>query len=500
MTSFMPLVGLVDPPVSIHNTTTRLQVRLVNLLYLVALTLMVLGLLVGDVIRGNAQYVAVSVMVLLLTVYGLNRVGRYCLAFLLTLVGGYAVIVLNALMAASPTTSIVFVAVMPMFAAIMFSHRVVGGLVIVSSVLALLVAEEPSIFGFVVASGMITVIATTQRHTVESEHQRQMREHAAWLNLLLDQMPAIVWTTDSQNRVTFAQGRSLDDSILAAMQVQPESNFAFEWESVPYQVRREGLYGSAGEPIGTIGVAVDVSFQQRAMSSLQVEREQNRAIGDLVQNASHDLRTPLSTVKTYLYLLQRQAPEHQDKIDIINGQLGYMSAVFDNMMTMTMLDTRVRLAFKKGDVNHLVQMLAVRAQSSAFEAGLDLRLDAADSPLYVLMDEKTLLDGLYRVVENAVQNTPAGGQITVTVRLCDNHARIVINDSGTGIAPDDLPHVFERFFRADRHRPITNSNSGLGLSIAKKVIEKHEGRIDIASTLGEGTTVTIDLPLVWQRG
>jgi signal transduction histidine kinase len=110
-------------------------------------------------------------------------------------------------------------------------------------------------------------------------------------------------------------------------------------------------------------------------------------------------------------------------------------------------------------------------------------------------DRDRVLQVLRILVDNAQRYTPAGGRITLTARPLDGRALISVTDTGSGIAPEHLPRVFERFYRADTARTRSEGGTGLGLAIARGIAEAHGGRLSLASVVGEGTTATLELPV-----
>jgi signal transduction histidine kinase len=124
-----------------------------------------------------------------------------------------------------------------------------------------------------------------------------------------------------------------------------------------------------------------------------------------------------------------------------------------------------------------------------------LKLEIAENLPKVQADEQRIVQVLFNLMSNALRHTPAGGTITISTELRDGRVLISVRDTGTGISLEDLPHVFERFYRADRSRARSTGGSGLGLTIAKQIVEAHGGQIWAQSWLGAGSTFTFSLPL-----
>jgi two-component system sensor histidine kinase BaeS len=165
------------------------------------------------------------------------------------------------------------------------------------------------------------------------------------------------------------------------------------------------------------------------------------------------------------------------------------------MIEVTELEGAFQFEFAQHDLNALVEH-CLHGQRTAAECK-QLRLEfALDSALpQIEADEEKLSRAIEHLVDNAVQYTPPCG--TIRVRTCRSagEAIIQISDTGIGINADDLPHIFEQFYRADKARSMSSGGAGLGLFIAKRIVEAHAGRIEAESAIGQGTTFRIRLPL-----
>ena len=133
-------------------------------------------------------------------------------------------------------------------------------------------------------------------------------------------------------------------------------------------------------------------------------------------------------------------------------------------------------------------------QPLAAEGNLTLITDPPDTSCQVLVDSDRIIQAIRILIDNAIKYTPPGGEIRVSASCSDRLATITVQDTGVGIPTEDIPHIFDRFYRVDRARTRATGGTGLGLPIAKAIVEAHGGRISLASQTGVGTLVTIVLP------
>ena len=231
--------------------------------------------------------------------------------------------------------------------------------------------------------------------------------------------------------------------------------------------------------------------QQRDFE-LALERERVQILEHFIRDASHEFRTPLATIRTSLYLLARsQDPAYrQAKITQIDRQITRLTRLVEMQVTLTTLDSGVSLNLGSVDVNGLVRQ-SVEAERPNNQAGPCLTL-ALGADVGLLAADADLLDeALRHLIGNAIRHTDAGGVVTVRTSRQDDVVRIEIHDTGQGIPAEALPRIFDRFFRLDAAH--TSAGFGLGLPIARRIIEAHGGQIDVSSQAGEGSVFTITL-------
>ncbi len=232
-----------------------------------------------------------------------------------------------------------------------------------------------------------------------------------------------------------------------------------------------------------------------ARRSLQPTRRLWERQQTFVANASHELRTPLTLIRASAEVAQRALAAHkpqQQMLDTVLIETDYMTKLVDDLLLLSRLDaSQLKLEQHTIELNEMLPTLQCQAMAWAHERGITIHIDQAQGN--VLAYPVRLHQVLLILVDNALRHTPAGGCITLSAQARKHAVHIKVIDTGKGIQPRDLQHVFERFYQADGSRGDKRS-AGLGLSIAKLLIELHGGEITIDSQVGVGTQVTIVLP------
>ncbi|MBZ0287112.1 MAG: PAS domain-containing sensor histidine kinase, partial [Anaerolineae bacterium] len=229
---------------------------------------------------------------------------------------------------------------------------------------------------------------------------------------------------------------------------------------------------------------------------LVLAREKNAFLAEFFSTLSHDLKTPLATLNTSMYLLERAETEtqRQQKLRQIGDQVALMNNYIQDMLIMSRLEhlptqNFVALALN-GLVEETVNLLRPRIESKQIICGFN---GQPDLPV-IRGDPEQIRRLLINLIENAVNYTPNGGQISITTRASSGGVVLDIKDTGIGIEPDAQPLIFDRFFRAATAKASGTTGTGLGLAIARKIIETHSATIDVQSQVGVGTTFSVQFP------
>jgi two-component system, OmpR family, sensor kinase len=232
-------------------------------------------------------------------------------------------------------------------------------------------------------------------------------------------------------------------------------------------------------------------------SRLQTEFErQVRFTAD----ASHELRTPLTVFSANVELAlarPRTVEEYQETLKRCEQAAGRMRGLVDGLLMLARADAgRLDLDRKPVDLRQLVEETADQFQPQAERGGIELSAEVSEEPVTAAVDAILVGRVLENLTANALRHTPKGGRVTLRAHVSSGIALLEVRDTGDGIAPEDQPRIFERFFRADQARSRTSGGNGLGLAICKSLVEAHDGKISFQSTPETGTTFVVELPVV----
>ena len=218
---------------------------------------------------------------------------------------------------------------------------------------------------------------------------------------------------------------------------------------------------------------------------------------EFIADASHELRTPLSIIRgeADVALSQdRDATEYRDALAIIQDEAKRLSRIVDDMMALARADAGQRpLQIEEFYLNDLVEECCKAATVLTVREGVTLTVEPA-ADIAFRGDEDLLRRMFMNLLDNAIKYTPAGGSVSVELACEPSSVKIIVSDTGIGIPADQVPHIFERFYRVDKARSRADGGSGLGLAIAKWVAEAHKGSIDLISHSDHGSKFTVSLP------
>ncbi|HEX2314149.1 MAG TPA: HAMP domain-containing sensor histidine kinase [Thermomonospora sp.] len=230
-----------------------------------------------------------------------------------------------------------------------------------------------------------------------------------------------------------------------------------------------------------------------AMSEHLERMERQRK--EMVSDVSHELRTPLSNVRGWLEAAHDGVAElDPELICSLVEEILLLQHIVDDLQELALADAgRLRLNPEPVRVADLLDQVATAHRGRAEAAGLRITVDV-DGDLRLVADPVRLRQAVGNLVTNALRFTPPGGRVALRAHADGNGVRVEVSDTGVGIAPDALPHVFDRFWRADKSRSRRSGGSGLGLAIVRSLTEAQGGTAAVTSTVGGGTTFTLRFP------
>lgn len=252
--------------------------------------------------------------------------------------------------------------------------------------------------------------------------------------------------------------------------------------------------------IGFYGVGKDVTAKRLANDRLVAyNREQDRiqVLQDFIRDASHDLKTPLSTINTSIYLLWKYATtdKQRQQVTKLENHVERLSNLIEDMFDMSRLDLIDSLNRRDFDLIPSLNDVVSSHQSMANVKQITLINNTSADELTVYADISALQLVFDNIIENAIFYTPEQGHIAVTGYIQGDGVTVTIQDTGMGISDDELPYIFDRFYRGDKARSTsTSASTGLGLSIARKIMALHGGTIEVESQVGVGSCFYIKLP------
>ncbi len=237
------------------------------------------------------------------------------------------------------------------------------------------------------------------------------------------------------------------------------------------------------------------SFNCMAQKLAATESMRQRLIGDV----SHELKTPLASIKGYMEGLQDGIiPATPETFQLIYCEAERLQRLVHDLQELSRAEAgALALDLHPRNLREIVATVIARLRPQFVDKGVALTLQGAEEALWVRVDRDRIEQVITNLLGNALQYTPSGGSVTVTVSRTEASVRLAVQDTGIGLASEDLTRVFQRFYRVDKSRSRTaGGGSGVGLTIARHIVEAHEGRLWAESAgLGQGSTFILELPL-----
>jgi heavy metal sensor kinase len=297
--------------------------------------------------------------------------------------------------------------------------------------------------------------------------------------LVIGTIVAVTLAAFGVSFVTYRSLAPLESVTQTALQITRADDLS---RRIPYQ-------GPTDDEIGQLIKA----FNQTLGRLENLFLTQRRFVADV----GHELRTPLTVIKGNINLMRRLGCSDEESLDSVEEEVDRLTRMVGDLLLLARAESG-KLPLNRMEVELDTLLLEVLQQSQVLAHDkLDLRLGEIDQAL-ICGDRDRLKQVLINLVSNAVKYTPAGGEVVASLSKDGDYVKVTVQDNGPGIPADDLPHIFERFYRIEksRTRSADGKGFGLGLSIAYWIVKHHEGEIEVDSIEGEGTTFSVWLPLL----
>ncbi len=244
----------------------------------------------------------------------------------------------------------------------------------------------------------------------------------------------------------------------------------------------------------------DLAHAFNAMADSLARQEQLRRT--MVADVAHELRTPLSNIRGYLEAVRDRVlqPDAQ-VVDSLHEEAMLLARLVDDLQELALAEAgQIKLAPRPADIGSLIEKALAALRPQLVTKGVEAKVSLPDGLPEVEVDPERIGQVLHNLLDNALHYTPAGGEISITATKEGNEVEVRVRDSGPGIAPEHLPYVFERFYRADPSRARATGGAGLGLAIVRQLVQAHGGHVRAESETGRGATFTFTLPVAAPAG
>ncbi|HJP70135.1 MAG TPA: HAMP domain-containing sensor histidine kinase [Candidatus Limnocylindria bacterium] len=320
--------------------------------------------------------------------------------------------------------------------------------------------------------------------------------------------------TSRQETLAQIQGALIGAGLLALLASLVTGMLAARSLTVPISRLRgvagrvaQGQLDERADPSGVLeidelGQQFNIMADRLAGTLRMLEADRDR-LREFVADVSHELRTPIAALRLYTEL------QHEDEVDEATrreflessmAQISRLEWLSTNLLDLSRIDAGIfPLDIREGDIRDPVQAVVQAFSESAIQRGVALDSVVPAEPVEMRFDRERIVQLMTNLVGNALKFTPRGGSASVRLHADAESATITVRDTGPGIPADELPRIFERFYRGTNTGDARASGSGLGLAIVRSIVDMHEGEIDLASELGSGTEFTITLPRRLER-
>ncbi|HEX2906949.1 MAG TPA: PAS domain-containing protein [Phototrophicaceae bacterium] len=330
---------------------------------------------------------------------------------------------------------------------------------------------------------------------------RYLYANKSFVDFIGRPLPALVGKTWRELDFSSAVGEQFDQDFKAVIETRQPVQDTFQM-SFPdggrfYETILIPVWDNSASMTSVIATVSDITARKQSEQQrleLAVERERVKTLQDLIQDTSHDLRTPLATLNTTLYLLKRLVanPERwEHHTGVLEAQVVYLTQLLDDLVNTARLE-KTEFYFTLLDVNAVLERVVGEHYGVAQRKNQMLTFVPGSQIPALPADEVKLFRAVTNLVSNALKYTPEGGSVTVKSACVNGKVELLFEDTGIGISPNDLPFIFERFYRG---LDTQSEGRGLGLAITKHIIQAHGGSIEVESVVGKGSLFRVLLPL-----
>jgi two-component system phosphate regulon sensor histidine kinase PhoR len=287
----------------------------------------------------------------------------------------------------------------------------------------------------------------------------------------------------------------VEEIFMTEVKVRKQLHLPLKIERRHFEVYGAPIIGTNDEWKGIVLVFHDITELKKL--------EQMRK--DFVANVSHELKTPITSIKGFSETLLDGALSDQQTaeyfLSIILKESDRLQSLIQDLLDLSKIEQQgFQLSIQACDIREILEDIEIILQGKSKEKEVELSVSLPDGLLFIEGDLYRLKQIFINLINNALTYTPKGGTVNVKVEKHDKYALVTVSDTGIGIKTEEIPRIFERFYRVDRARSRNSGGTGLGLAIVKHLVEAHRGQINVYSKIGEGTTFTVKLYKKYQAG
>jgi len=347
--------------------------------------------------------------------------------------------------------------------------------------------------------------------------ERRVQERTAELEAQYARLEAILQSSSDGLIVTDAQGDVIQMNPIAETWLEERlsprdaqtAHSAIAHLSQRADERPETVLELAGLDLQLTAAPVTVPVGEAtavvAVHDVSHLKALDRMKSRFITNISHELRTPITTVKLYTELMKRSPKEKWEQyLEALSQEAERQAKLVNEVLEISKLDTgQVQMTPRPTSVNELVEGVFTSLRDMARKKGVSFDQQLTSEETTARIDPQKTSQAITNLTLNAIQYTPSGGRVLLTTERRDTGKQawitVAVQDTGVGIPPDEIPHIFERFFRGEQPRQMQVSGTGLGLAITKEIINLQGGHIEVKSEVDEGTTFTALFPTAEER-